>query len=102
MKTNLCLSYCAAALCVLALNFTPATAAVLVPPTSSLSLSAGNGSGTVSLSISNSGDQVWIIQSSSNLVDWTELESWKIHNGSYHRSLGFMNKHVERYLLGIE
>ena len=87
MKANLSSLCCVAALGARALEPTAAgAAAVSVAPSSSLSLSASGG-GTASLSISNSGDQVWIIQTSSNLVDWTELESWKIHNGSYHRSL---------------
>ncbi len=87
MKANFCSNVCVVTLCVLALELTPASAAVLVAPSSSLSLTTPNGGGTASLSISNSGDEVWIIQTSSNLVNWTELETWKIHNGSYHRSL---------------
>jgi len=88
MKAKLCTLTSATALCAFALNPNTSAAAttVSVAASSALSLSAGNGGGTASLSISNSGDQVWIIQTSSNLLNWTELETWKIHNGSYHRS----------------
>jgi cytochrome c peroxidase len=47
---------------------------------------AQTGAGTASLSISNSGDQVWVIQSSSNLTSWTTVESLKVFNGSFNRS----------------
>jgi cytochrome c peroxidase len=67
------------------LNVTTVFASAALLPDASLSLAQTNG-GAMSLSISNSGDQVWIIQSSSNLTDWTEVESLKVFNGSYHRS----------------
>ncbi len=50
-----------------------------------LSLVQTNGS-TMSLSISNSGNQTWVVQSSSNLTTWTTVESVKVFNGTYHRS----------------
>jgi len=75
-----------AAIFAIALAFvnTPANATTLaIPaPSSNLSLTSPE-PGTASLSISNSGDQVWIIVSSTNLVDWTGVGSWKIHNGTY-------------------
>ncbi len=43
-------------------------------------------SSALSLNISNAANQVWVITSSSNLTSWTEVESLKIFNGSYHRS----------------
>lgn len=62
---------------------TVAAASAAVPaPSASLGLSPTN-AGAVSLSISNSGDQVWIISSSTDLVNWTEIAGWKIHNGTY-------------------
>jgi len=56
-----------------------------VAPSAALSLAQTNG-GVFSLNISNAGDQVWIIQSSSNLASWTTVETLKVFNGSYHRS----------------
>ena len=84
MKANLIRNFVRlAATFLLTMSFTTASAAVATNAT--LSLARTNG-GVMSLSISNSGDQAWIISSSSNLTSWTEVESWKIHNGSYHRS----------------
>lgn len=40
----------------------------------------------VTLDLCDSHNQVWTIQSSTNFADWTEVESWKIHNGSFHRT----------------
>jgi cytochrome c peroxidase len=54
-------------------------------PVASLEMSHPNDN-QVRLTLQNSDDQVWIIQSSSNFVDWTEVETWKIYNGSFHHS----------------
>jgi len=74
----------------LAASFILAAAAIISAPAqistnSLLSLIQTNGA-TLSLNISNSGDQVWVIQSSSNLTSWTTVETLKVYNGSYHRS----------------
>jgi cytochrome c peroxidase len=71
----------------LALVFTFAThviAAATLPPVANLNLVRPN-VGVTSLSISNAGDQVWILQGSSNLTSWTEVESLKVFNGNYRR-----------------
>lgn len=52
-------------------------------PGSTLSMEPGTNSGA-RLIISNPGDQVWVLQSSTNFVDWSEVGTWKIHNGSFH------------------
>jgi len=80
MKNNLARH---AAFLVLALHLTNAPAQIST--NALLSLGQTNG-GATSLSISNSGNQVWLIQSSSNLTSWGTVESLKIFNGSYHRS----------------
>lgn len=55
-----------------------------MPPGSTLGL-AGNSNG-VGLTITNPGNQVWMIQSSPNMTNWTKIDAWKIHNGSFHRT----------------
>jgi cytochrome c peroxidase len=55
-------------------------------PSAGLSLTRTNNGASVSLSISNSGNQVWVIQGSSNLTSWSNIETVKIHNGELHRS----------------
>jgi cytochrome c peroxidase len=61
-----------------------ALAATTLTPSAFLSLSKTNS--TSSLTISNAGDQAWIVQSSSNLTSWAEVENLKIHNGIFRRS----------------
>lgn len=39
------------------------------------------------VTLSNATDQVWLLQRSSNLQDWAEVESIKIHNGYFRRAL---------------
>lgn len=60
-------------------------AAAGVGTNATLSLTAGNGQ-TMSLNISNAANQVWIIQRSSNLTSWTEVQSLKVFNGLYHQT----------------
>jgi cytochrome c peroxidase len=74
-----------AATFIFVINFTNASASVVLLPSATLSLAKTNAS-TASLSISNAGNQSWIIQASSNLTSWTEVESLKVFNGTYHRS----------------
>ncbi|MEO7676601.1 MAG: cytochrome c peroxidase [Verrucomicrobiota bacterium] len=59
--------------------------AVEFPPSSSVEVRAINGSNTVSLKIIDPNDYVWIVQGSTNLTNWTELEALKIHNGNFQR-----------------
>jgi cytochrome c peroxidase len=84
MKTNLALLYARNAMVLLA-AFKITAAPAQISTNAVLNLAQPNGS-TMSLSISNSGDQVWAVQSSSNLTSWTTVESLKVFNGSYHRS----------------
>ncbi len=63
-------------------------AAVLPPPSSALEISRGAGPNLARVKIADAYDQVWILQSSSNLTTWTEVEALKIHNGSFTRSFG--------------
>jgi cytochrome c peroxidase len=84
MKANPILRFARnAATLVFALSIASAYAAV--DPNASVNLAKTNGN-AVSLSINNSGNQVWTIKSSSNLTSWAELESVKIHNGSFRRT----------------
>src|SRR5205814_7588221 len=69
-----------------------ATGATFIPAPSSIMSLARSNATSVRLTITNAGDQSWIIQSSSNLVDWLEVESWKIHNGSFHSSYDSASK----------
>jgi cytochrome c peroxidase len=50
-------------------------------PSSMLELSTTNHGNTARLTLNNTGDQVWIIQRSSDPAGWTEVAEWKVHNG---------------------
>src|SRR5881394_3727142 len=56
----------------------PASAALTIVP---------SGSPATRITIADPGDHVWILETSSNLGSWTEVDQWKIHNGSFHRTL---------------
>jgi cytochrome c peroxidase len=63
----------------------PASASADVGTNSSLGLTCTNAD-MMSLTISNVGNQVWVIQSSTNLVSWTTVESLKVFNSFYSRN----------------
>ncbi len=68
----------------IALKITDATVKAQITTNATLSLAQTNGA--MGLSLGNSGDQVWVVQSSSDLATWTNVESLKIFNGNYHRT----------------
>jgi cytochrome c peroxidase len=63
----------------------PASTAAGAGTNAALSLSSPTRQ-TMSLNISNAANQVWVVQRSSNLVNWSEVESLKVFNGLYHRT----------------
>ncbi len=67
----------------LALNHSTVSAGVTTNAQLNLAKTSGS---TLSLNISNAANQVWVMQSSSNLTSWTTVESLKVFNGLYHRS----------------
>ena len=68
---------------ILAAVSSPAATALTTNAVLTLTKTNGN---AARMTLSNASDQVWIVQRSSNLTNWAELESWKIHNGDYHRT----------------
>ncbi|MEI7534707.1 MAG: cytochrome c peroxidase [Verrucomicrobiae bacterium] len=84
MKTHPALHF-AGRIAVLMAVFKITAVSAQISTNAQLSLGQING-GAMSLSISNSGNQVWVVQSSSNLTSWTTVESVKVFNGTYHRS----------------
>ena len=80
MKASLAINLAAFAVALI-VNTAPAQ----ITTNSFLTLVKTNGN-TVSLTLSNSGNQTWTVQSSSDLVHWTNVENLKVFNGFYHRS----------------
>jgi len=74
-----------ASLSALAIAFIINAAQAQIATNSFLTLVKTNGN-TVSLTLSNCGNQVWTVQSSSDLVHWTNVENLKVFNGFYHRN----------------
>src|SRR6476619_6137568 len=57
---------------------------VLDSPLANLGLSANPGS--VTLNITNFDNRVWVIQGSSDLKNWNQLDMLKVFNGDFHRT----------------
>jgi len=83
MKTGIPKTTHAIALTVAGLFFTVALLATELSPSSTLQIQPNAGK-SIRLTIANSGDQVWFIQSSSDFIHWSEVSTWKVHNGIFH------------------
>src|ERR1051325_7237300 len=83
MKTGFPNTTHAIGLPVAGLFFTSTFLATELPPSSTLQVQP-KGANSISLSIANPGDQFWIIQRSSDFIHWSEVGSWKVHNGNFH------------------
>ena len=88
MKANLthCLSGKIVALTVVLAVSNSFAVVTAPPPSSSLDISRGTGTNVASVKVADAYNRVWILQSSSNLTAWSEVEALKIHNGSFARS----------------
>lgn len=60
-----------------------------LPDGSSIALTNDFATSTSRVSITDPGNHVWVLQASSNLVDWSNVESLKVHNGHLTRQLTF-------------
>lgn len=49
-------------------------------------LSIAPGIGSLSVNITEPGNHVWVLQSSPDLSNWTDIQTMKIHNGRYRRT----------------
>ncbi len=82
MKTNLIHSIGVGAV-LLSATLMPAATGLL--PDSELSFNKAN-QANVHLAVNSPGNQVWLIQKSEDLRNWTDVESWKVHNGTFGRT----------------
>src|ERR1051326_2831668 len=62
--------------------FAAKVSATDLPPSATLQMQSANGN-AVRLTVVNPGDQAWIIQRSSDLINWNEVDQWKVYNGSF-------------------
>jgi cytochrome c peroxidase len=58
-----------------------------LPDGSSIHLTRSAAASSLQVMITDPGDHVWVLQSSSNLATWSDVETLKIHNGYLTRSL---------------
>ncbi len=61
-----------------------ASAASTIPATGAVAITTGASSNRVS--VIDPANRVWIVQRSTNLTDWSEVASWKVHNADFHGS----------------
>src|SRR5690242_17417215 len=83
MKTNLSNNLRVLTSAVVAIATANQSFATELSPSSSLQIQPDIGS-AVKVAIANPGDQVWIIQRSGDFINWSEVGSWKVHNGNFH------------------
>src|SRR5882724_675535 len=76
-----------AALLFSAAVFRAAQVSAQVPLNSALQINSGTNAVTANVTISDPGNRVWILQGSSDFINWSELDAWKLRNGSFHRTL---------------
>ncbi|KAF0179775.1 MAG: cytochrome c peroxidase [Limisphaerales bacterium] len=53
----------------------------------SLGIAPGPGTNFVSVRITDPGNHVWVLQSSTNLTNWAEVAALKLHNGSFRHGI---------------
>lgn len=85
MKTDVFQSVLSGALILAAAAVAPAASITSLPPAATMNIVATNSGSMTRLTLSNAGNQVWVVQCSSNLTDWTEVEAWKVNNGLFRR-----------------
>ncbi len=47
----------------------------------------GAGGGGASITVADPANRLWVLQTSTNLISWTETGTWKIYNGSFRGTL---------------
>ncbi len=75
----------------------PSFAAVETPPGPPLGIVPSTSSNVAAVKITDTSDRVWILQSSSDLKNWTEVDAVKIHNGTYQRGFTLDDAHIRPF-----
>ena len=77
--------FCQAAVFAAAIFINPPVTRAQIPPNAVMTIKP-RGSASTTVTLSDPGDHIWILQSSTDFKAWNELGEWKIHNGSFHRA----------------
>jgi cytochrome c peroxidase len=70
-----------------ALFFSLSVAHAQLPTNSALSIGPGDGGAVVRVNVTDPGNHAWVLQSSTDLAEWTNAGTWKVYNGSFHRNI---------------
>jgi cytochrome c peroxidase len=70
-----------------ALAFGAALAQAQLPAGSSMSILPTNGQTFANVTLTDPGDHAWTFQTSSDAVNWADVDMWKVYNGSFHLSV---------------
>ena len=68
-----------------------------LPDQTRIQISPGIVRDTVEVQVSEPGNHVWVVQSSPDLTNWSNVETWKVHNGSFRRSFSASAASGPRY-----
>lgn len=79
---------CLAALGCILMAAVPCAPAQL-PAGSALGIAAGTTANTATVTVTDPGNHVWVVQSSPDFATWTDVETWKVHNGSFRRPYSY-------------
>jgi cytochrome c peroxidase len=69
------------------LAFAAPWAAGQLPEGAALDISPGTGTNAAQIALADPGNHSWTLQSSPDLVKWTDLETWKVHNGRFSKTI---------------
>ena len=72
---------------VAALVLTVPSAFGQLPGQAAASVAPGAAANTVNVTVTDPGNHVWKLQSSPNFQTWTDVETIKVHNGHFQRTL---------------
>src|SRR5579871_1420981 len=59
------------------------------PSSASLSMTSPDNLTTGRVNVNDPNNNVWVIQSSTNLTDWNPFATWKVFNGSFGTTVNF-------------
>lgn len=73
--------------CVLAWWGACGLAPAQLSPAASVSITRGTGTNVATVTVTAADNSVWILQSSTNITNWTEVAALKLHNGFFSRGI---------------
>jgi cytochrome c peroxidase len=61
-----------------------------VPAGASMGITTAANQTGGSVTVNDPGNNVWVIQTSTDLLDWNQLSVWKVYNGSFHTGVSYL------------